>query len=179
MKTGPITLIIILGSPNDESGQLYDVAIGRCELALKLYKKHRNCKFLLTGGYGGHFNRTNKPHAFYLERYLLMAGIQKEDLMPYAESANSIEDATLSKPLVPGEDLCRIYVVTSDYHVKRAAFIFKQVYHDLKIPLVIKGAKTDPGSSRLDIAGLAHHEKKALKRLKTYGINGYYSEEKG
>jgi uncharacterized SAM-binding protein YcdF (DUF218 family) len=163
-------VIIILGSPNKCNGDLYDVAKARCKLALSIYRKHINYKFLLTGGFGAHFNTSSKPHACYLKKYLVKAGVSEENILEYAESANSIEDALLSKEIIIKHNIHNVIVVTSDYHQKRAKFIFKNVFSNLNINLSFSLAKTNIKNSQLDIKSLIKHEKKALKNLNKIGI---------
>ncbi|MBN2425075.1 MAG: YdcF family protein [Calditrichaceae bacterium] len=168
--------IVILGSPNTDDGQLYDVAVQRCILALDVYRNNRSYKFLLTGGYGAHFNNSNKPHAHYLAQYLIRSGVPKEDILEYAESANSIEDAVLSQPIIEKYHINKIIVITSDYHFERANYIFEQVYKDSGIDISFKTVQSDSSNSELNIADLIEHEQKALKKLKKYGLENYYKK---
>ena len=168
--------IIVLGSPNTKDGRLYDVAIGRCEIALSEYRKNKNYKFLLTGGYGAHFNESNHPHAWYLAQYLIESGVPKKDILEYAESTDSIEDAKLSKPIILKHNINRIIIVTSDYHLNRAQYIFNQVYSHLNVEIFFSTAKTDIKNSELDILKLMKHEKFALEKIKRYGLENYYKK---
>jgi uncharacterized SAM-binding protein YcdF (DUF218 family) len=83
-------------------------------LALDEYARHDGWKLLPTGGYGAHFNTTHQPHAAYLKGYLTAHGIPEEDIVEFAESSNTIEDATLSKPIVLGYGVKHMLVITSD-----------------------------------------------------------------
>lgn len=174
MANDPDGVIIVLGSPNDRNGRLYDVAIGRCKTAIRVYKKHPGYKLLLTGGYGTHFNESNRPHARYLAEYLIQSGLQKKDILEFAESANSIEDATLSKPIIQKYDIKNIIIVTSDYHVDRAKYIFNQIYENIPVNISFSTAITDIKNSELDIRSLIKHEKFSLNKLKKYGMENYY-----
>lgn len=73
-------IIIVLGSPNDIKGNLSSIAIERCNKAYEEYTQHNDYMILLTGGYGEHFNKTDKPHAFYSSQYLTGKGIPKDKL---------------------------------------------------------------------------------------------------
>ncbi|HEX3043599.1 MAG TPA: YdcF family protein [Bacillota bacterium] len=168
-------IIMILGSPNADDGQLYDVAISRCRLALVEFEKNPAAKFLLTGGFGAHFNRSSKPHAAYLEEYLLKAGVKRDSVLEYAESANTIEDATLSKPVIEKYKAANVTIITSDYHLARAEYIFREIYQDLQLNLTFLAAPSDEEQSELDIKDLKKHEANALQKLKTTGIANYYS----
>ena len=93
-------IIIILGAYNDEKGNLSSIGIERCSKVLRVYRENPGYKILPTGGYGDHFNTTGKPHAFYYEQYLIEHGIPADDILEYAESKNTIEDAQLTKPII-------------------------------------------------------------------------------
>ena len=121
-------LIVILGSPNSEQGELYSVATSRCRLGLQEYKRRGGWEILLTGGYGAHFNTTNQPHAEYLKRFLVGHGIPEKEFVEFAESANTLEDASLSRPIVQRYGVNQIVVITSDYHLDRAQYIFEREF---------------------------------------------------
>ncbi|HET9914514.1 MAG TPA: YdcF family protein, partial [Anaerolineales bacterium] len=124
---------MILGSPNSADGKLYSVARGRCELALGEYAKHPGWRILLTGGYGAHFNTTGRPHAAYLRDYLVERGVPAEAIVEFAESATTLEDASLSKPIVLKYGAPQILVVTSDYHIDRARYVFEREFADTDV----------------------------------------------
>jgi uncharacterized SAM-binding protein YcdF (DUF218 family) len=158
-------LIIVLGSPNKENGELYSVAKERCELALQIYRKNSACKIILTGGYGDHFNRSKKPHACYLKSYLLKAGIIREDIIACVESTNTREDASLTKSIVEKNKIEKIIIITSDFHEKRARFIFEKEYAELGVPIEFAVSHTISKNCELDLEALIQHEQRALDNL--------------
>jgi uncharacterized SAM-binding protein YcdF (DUF218 family) len=168
-------IIMILGSPNTDDGRLYDVAVSRCKLALVEFEKNPAAKFLLTGGYGAHFNRSSKPHAAYLEEYLIQAGVKRDSILEYAKSANTIEDAALSKPIIKKYQAPNLKIITSDYHLARAEYIFREIYRDLDLNLTFLAAPSDEEGSELNIKELKKHETNALQKLQQKGIENYYS----
>ena len=159
-------LIVVLGSPNAEDGRLYSVAKERCQLALDEYASHPGWRILLTGGYGAHFNTTHHPHAAYLKRYLAARGIPQHDIVEFAESSNTIEDASLSKPIVSKYAVRRILVITSDYHQDRARYVFGKEFADTDVEIEFSIAQTDEAVCELDLEALKRHERAALERLK-------------
>lgn len=160
-------LIIVLGSPNSETGELYSIARDRCERAYAEYLNTNNYKILLTGGFGTHFNTTEHPHAFYLKKYLIGKGIPETDFVECVQSKNSLEDAFLSRPIVIKYDIKDIIVITSDYHFLRAKYIFENVYFELDVRLVFSVCKTDEKTCEIDLKSLKKHEKEALQKLKS------------
>jgi uncharacterized SAM-binding protein YcdF (DUF218 family) len=161
-------VIILLGSPNGEDGQLYSVALERCQRALEEYHLRGNCKILPTGGFGAHFNTTDRPHAWYLKAWLVAHGVPEQDVLPFAESRNTIQDAALSYPIVRGHGARRAIVVTSDYHAARARYVFEHLYRDVALEFAV--CATDPDCCDLDLVALQAHERVALARLKARGF---------
>ena len=58
-------LIMVLGAPNDDNGQLSPIAIDRLYRAYDLATCYSTAKIICTGGKGEHFNNTTKPHYYY------------------------------------------------------------------------------------------------------------------
>jgi uncharacterized SAM-binding protein YcdF (DUF218 family) len=154
-------VIILLGAPNDKDGTLSSIAQERCERAVLEYRKHPGYKILPTGGFGSHFNVTDKPHAYYSSRYLLSRGIPEEDILGGVESSSTKEDAALSWLIVQKYGIERVIVVTSDFHIPRARFIFEQTF--AKIPILSAESKTHLPKKELN--KLKAKEKRALSQL--------------
>ncbi len=125
--------IVVLGSPNDENGGLFPIAISRCERALWEFKRAGACKILCTGGYGQHFNATKNPHGKYLQDYLLSSGVPLESFLEIALSSFTLEDAILSKPILVSNSIQHVILVTSDFHMERAKLVFDHVLPNIKI----------------------------------------------
>jgi uncharacterized SAM-binding protein YcdF (DUF218 family) len=159
-------IIIILGSPNDEQGNLSDTAIGRLNKALQEYRRHPGYKILCTGGFGEHFNTTDKPHACYAINYLLQQGLLETDILEIVESQNTLEDALISKPIVEKHGVKFLVIVSSDFHMKRVKCIFGQVFTGYD--LTFSSAKTDFTKELYEI--LTKHEEKELIKLKKSGL---------
>lgn len=159
-------MIIVLGSPNSPEGELYSVAKERCELALAEYAQHPDWKILLTGGYGAHFNTTGQPHAAYLKRYLVERGVPDQAFVEFAESANTLQDASLAKPIVLKYHVTEIVVVTSDYHLDRARYIFEREFADTGIHIEFTVSQTQAETCEFDLEAQKKHEREALARLR-------------
>ncbi|MEZ4706532.1 MAG: YdcF family protein [Caldilineaceae bacterium] len=155
-------LIVILGAPNDDAGQLSQMALGRVALG---YAQHqaRQWPLLLTGGFGDHFNRTALPHAHYLQQWLLAHGVPTDAILPFVLSRHTGEDARLARPVVEAYGARRLLVVTSDFHVERAAWHFRAVFPDYDVKVV--GALYLPSCTPAEQARLAAHETRRLAEL--------------
>ncbi len=162
----PSLVIVVLGSPNDPQGRLYSVARERCHLAALLAGANPAAKLLLTGGFGEHFNTAPLPHAEYLRRTLTGLGVEPSRYLPDALSRNTIEDASLSKPIVLAHSGTGLLVVTSDFHVPRARFLFEREFRESCITVAFVACETDERACELDLVALKQHERRALTGLK-------------
>ncbi len=158
-------MIVVLGSPNSETGELYEIAKDRCKSALREYRNRPDWKLLLTGGYGEHFNTTDEPHAAYLKNYLIKKGVPEGDIAEFAKSRNTLEDASLSKPILKKYGVTEILVITSDYHIDRARYVFERALKDSGIHIEFQAVKTDREKCGIDLQSQKMHEKKALAKL--------------
>jgi uncharacterized SAM-binding protein YcdF (DUF218 family) len=155
------TAIIVLGAPNDAQGRLSSMAIERCQQALSEYRCRPGSQIIPTGGWGYHFNTADRPHGHYVRLYLEAQGVPAADILECAESANTIEDAQLSRPIIERHGIGELVVVTSDFHVPRARFIFEREFPELR--LTFPGAKTNLPEDEL--ARRKQHEETALAKL--------------
>jgi uncharacterized SAM-binding protein YcdF (DUF218 family) len=159
-------MIVVLGSPNSGDGELTSVGKERCELALVEYGRHPGWKLLLTGGYGAHFNTTDRPHAAYLKEYLLNRAVPRQAIVEFAESSNTLEDASLSKVIVLKYGAPEIVVVTSDYHLDRARAIFEREFADTEVRIHFSASQTDEEACPFDFEAQKKHEQDAVAKLK-------------
>jgi uncharacterized SAM-binding protein YcdF (DUF218 family) len=155
-------VIVVLGSPNDAQGQLSSIALERCSQALAEFKKNPKYAVLPTGGWGQHFNTTDKPHWVYVRQELSGRGIPGSAFIPCAESSNTIEDAILSRLILDSYPDLDLIVVTSDFHAARARFLFTHEFPERQITISESITNLPPD----ELAQLQAHEQKALKRLK-------------
>ena len=155
-------VIVVLGSPNDDQGRLSSIALERCSQALAEFKRNPEYAVLPTGGWGAHFNTTDKPHGFYVRRELLTCGIPESAFLPCVKSSNTFEDATVSRPILDFYPETELIVLTSDFHAVRAQYLFEREYPERRI--TISASVTDLPPNELALR--QEHEHKALKRLK-------------
>lgn len=156
-------VIIVLGSPNDARGKLLSVSLERCSQALAEFNRHPDYAVLPTGGWGEHFNTTDKAHGHYVKQELLDRGIPESAFLPCAESSNTIEDASFSRPILKSYPSAELFVVTSDFHSARARFLFEREFPDRQIRMSESVTLLPPDV----IERLRAHEVQALKKLKS------------
>lgn len=159
-------IIIILGSPNDDEGNLLEMAIGRNKKGVEEYRSHKEYKILLTGGFGATFNKTDKPHAHYAKQFLLKNEIPEDDILEFAESSFTAQDATLSKPIVEKSGVKNLIIITSDFHMGRVKYIFERVFKEYN--LTFSEVKTNFSQEEYD--KLMESEKEKIERMEREGI---------
>lgn len=155
-----------MGSPNDERGNLSDISIGRLSRGIEEYRNHKGYKILCTGGFGEHFNITDKPHAFYARTHLIKQDIPENDILEIAESHDTVEDALLAKPIIDKYKVKTLMVISSDFHMRRVKHIFERVFQGYN--LIFSEAKTEFTEERYNV--LNKHEEPELDKLVKAGI---------
>ena len=154
-------IILLLGAPNDEQGRLSQMAQDRIDCAYNLYANNEHMTFLCTGGYGQHFNTTNRPHAYYAKQALIKKGVREEDFLPFILSTNTYEDFKISKEIIEKELPDMLIVITSDFHILRAKLLHDRIInypHTLFLP-----AKSN--LSEKELLSLIEHEQDAIKAI--------------
>lgn len=159
------TAIVLLGAPNDSNGNLSKIALERCEKALELSTSHPDALVLPTGGFGDHFNTTDKPHAFYSRKWLVAHGVDEERFLRHAESGNTVADARKAKPILLEAGITDIIIATSDFHADRAMLCFKHALQGTGIGISISPATTALPVDELQ--KLKAHEAKSVAWLES------------
>ena len=154
-------ILVLLGNENTASGELSTVAKLRADYAIALLKQQEDYIIIPTGAFGKHFNTSHLPHGELLTRYLIKNGVDKNRILPFVRSSNTVEDAYgVLRTLQDRPEACEIHVVSSNFHMKRVQYIFGRVFpwHPLEYFGVADPAYAN--RNRLD-----HHEARKLKQL--------------
>lgn len=152
--------IVVLGSPNDDNGNLLPIAISRCKKAFSEYARLGECKILCTGGFGQHFNSTAVSHGQYVQEYLIDMGVPPSSFLDIALSSFTLEDAKLAKPILVNNSITHIVLVTSEFHMERAKLVFNHVFPDFSFDY----AKATTLVSKVEFQRLMEHEENTIKR---------------
>ena len=159
-------VLIVLGAPNSPDGELSNIAISRLDCCLGLYSKGKSV--LCTGGWGKHFNVSDKPHCTYAKRYLMKKGVLESDFLACALSSNTVEDAIKIKPIVSVLENPDLKIISSDFHIARVRLIFEEILKDFNCSFI--GAPDNLEETQLQ--ALIEHEKKAIATITKNGL--YY-----
>lgn len=154
-------LLIVLGAPNDHLGNLSQIAEDRLACAHNFYNANSEFKLVCTGGFGQHFNTTDKPHYYYAKKYLIDKGVPAGAFLQCPPSSNTVEDFQLTKYLVLEEQPDILVIITSDFHLSRARFLYHKMINYPRVVFI-------PALSSLQeeqLLPLLEHEANALKKL--------------
>ncbi len=162
MSPGIRGVLIVLGSPNDASGRLSSIALQRLGRAQTEHARHPDYPILLTGGFGAHFNQSERPHAEHARAFLVSQGVPRDAFLEFALSSNTIEDASFSEPIVERIRPGCLVVITSDFHLPRARHVFDRVFGTLPVRYVGEPHRCSEEVRRR----LVFHEEAALARLR-------------
>jgi uncharacterized SAM-binding protein YcdF (DUF218 family) len=157
-------VVLILGAQNDVDGNLSKMAIERATGGLREYQSRPGAKLMVTSTYG-HFNRADMPHAHYMAEFLLARGVPDEDLLPFVESTNTVEEAVYSRRILDGMSVRSLCLVTSDFHVPRARLVFEHFFR----PDMIEVVGVPNGVAEEELGRYQRHEEEAIQRIRNQG----------
>ncbi|MBR3019425.1 MAG: YdcF family protein [Clostridia bacterium] len=107
--------VIVLGCQVYSTGELSPQLELRLQTALGTYREHPRL-IVCCGGQG---EGEPAPEGRVMRDWLIAQGIPANDVMAECDSANTRQNLEYAKALLP-EDMRRVTVITSDYHLPRA-----------------------------------------------------------
>lgn len=123
-----VDLILVLGG--DSSGE-------RVEEGVKLYKQGWANYLLMSGGPLA----WKLTYARWMKKQALASGIPERAILLQDQSRSTIEDARFCLPMVLKHKFKSVLLVTSPYHTRRAARVFKKVFAKNGIRVLVKPAE--------------------------------------
>lgn len=163
-----LIIYAILGAGNDEEGIIDSDGVQRCDLAVEMLANNKNAKLILCGGFGGHFNTTDKQHHQYLKAYIEsnLNNIEQY-ILGYIDSYNTIGDIEgINNQLQPLNCNIRLVIITNDYHVLRASILAKKIITSEVITVHFLSV-----SSQKNIDTLSKRLKHEVGRINEYFTN--------
>jgi uncharacterized SAM-binding protein YcdF (DUF218 family) len=154
-------VVLTLGAPNDEAGNLSQIAIDRLNCVINIYKFNPEILIVCTGGFGKHFNTTNEAHASHAQKYLLGNGVKKENLAGIVLSRNTFEDFSLSRSVIEQIAPDLLIIITSDFHMERVKIIYEKKPICANYMFISATSKLP----EKEMEKLLTHETNAIKRL--------------
>jgi uncharacterized SAM-binding protein YcdF (DUF218 family) len=173
----PFDAIVVLGgsinaAASDDKGRIQtNDSDERIIAAVRLYQAKVAPKILVSGG-SGNPAWPDKKEAPLMADLLETMGVPRNAVIIENSSRNTYENATLSKPLLDGVGAKRIVLVTSAWHMRRSAAIFrKQGYDFASFPVdSLKEPFTPPADLAPD-AGALDRSTRILREI--VGIVAY------
>lgn len=162
-------VILVLGAPNDERGNLSQIATDRLNCVFELCRYNDSCQILCSGGFGG-FNPTDLPHATYSKAYLVSKGIPNHFFLPFALSAHSVDDIRKALPILEEEKPDIVMLVTSDFHMERIKILW-DIIAPKRFPIIFIPAVSSLDTQQLVM--LEEHERNAIKALEKNNFKIY------
>ena len=118
---------VVLGYQLNNDGSLRPEAKGRCDVAFESAKKYPNSKIYLTGG-GTAKNNPNVTEAGQMRDYLVnVKGLKKNRIITEEKAMDTIQNAKNTINQLYADNIKRITIITSDYHIRRGNILFKGV----------------------------------------------------
>jgi len=150
-----------------EKGELSVIAKSRLDQCLEICRVSGDFLVLLTGGFGGHFNKTDRMYALYAYEYLVSLGLNPSNVSALVPSTDTVEDATMSIRIIDHLNPKKITVITSDFHLERVRYIFERVFNNRPIEYSSVPYYTDVKT----LSDLNLIEQKELKLLSDTGCS--------
>lgn len=116
-------IIVILGGGVYGNGELSEDAFKRAVKGYLLYKDKR-LPIIVSGG------RLNEKFPFeadILANSLIQLGVDNKSIFKDKDSRDTIENARFTKKILEEHHFKSVILVTSAYHMKRAAYLFRKV----------------------------------------------------
>jgi hypothetical protein len=116
----PYNCIVVLGQSLNADKSVPPVLRARVLAATELHAKHPEAMLVVTGGdpVG-----VGQSEASIMTQLLTSAGVARANIVLEDQSQNTVQNALLSLPLIPTSAQV-LHLVTSDFHMPRAAYIF-------------------------------------------------------
>jgi uncharacterized SAM-binding protein YcdF (DUF218 family) len=142
-------VIVVLGRKLNSDGSPSDILLERMEDAVEWYKFlsgfSKETVLLLSGGgpngYSSYFQFSRTSEASVMKRIAVKLGVPSKNIILEDQSKDTIENAKFTKKILDSLEINyedELYLVTSDFHMKRALYIFRDLVDEDIFSLVSK-----------------------------------------
>ena len=159
--------IVILGGGISQDGKLKQTTINRLDKGIELFNQGIARYIILSGKYSSELDYIPvTTEAKAMAKYLEDKGIPEDRILLEEESMDTIGNAYFTKvKILKPRNWKNIVVVTSDFHIPRAEYIFRKVLgKGYKVRFV--GAPT--GFSRRKLKELMDEENRVFNLIKNW-----------
>ena len=120
--------IIVLGKEISVEGELPEIARQHVRMGASLYSA-TPAPLIMSGAYGLFEQPPSRTEAMAMREYAIEIGIPGDQIIVEEESRDTIGNAWFTKVrFVAPRKLRSLMLVTADYHMDRALWIFKKIY---------------------------------------------------
>ncbi|MDQ0809510.1 uncharacterized SAM-binding protein YcdF (DUF218 family) [Streptomyces sp. B3I7] len=152
-----LSVVAVLGGPNDERGVLSTMAAERMREAVALVRRDPAARLVLTGGFGAQFNNTDQPHWRHCAAWLETSGLCAVRPLALLDTGHTYEDVLMLRELARELGVRDLTLVTSDYHQPRVRCLL-----DLVLPSAVVQAVAHPELTAAQVSAVHGHELVAL-----------------
>lgn len=141
-------VIIVLAGGITNQETLPESVKKRVLLAKKLYDRKLSSRILMSGKWSGYWDYLPPQHteAELMRQYAISVGLPKSAILVEEHSQSTFENALyVSKLFLEPHRWKDVVVVTSDFHINRAKYIFEQLLKNT-YTLNFVGSQGDEGS---------------------------------
>lgn len=117
---------IVLGFKLNDDGGVANILKKRLDKAADFYSKGKIQKVLLSGGTPSKRSRVSESCAMY--DYLVSTGLPRNALIKEEKSRDTFGNAIFSKKIADRIKPAKIFVFTSNWHLRRARLIFEKFF---------------------------------------------------
>ena len=119
------SVAVVLGGGIDKDGKLWPDSRGRVDKALTRYLNQTDDKVIVSGACGyreGYIPVCSEADA--MAEVLKNNGVSESDVLKESKSLNTFANAYYVKKILEKNNWKEISLITSDYHIARAVYIF-------------------------------------------------------
>ncbi|MEZ4297107.1 MAG: YdcF family protein [Polyangiaceae bacterium] len=123
----PADAIVILGAPIRDAEDLPPLAEERVRTGVELWRRGLGPVICITGGHTPRGFESTSAEAEGMARWVRKAGVPDSALRVDREARNTQENAARAADLLFPEGRRRVWLVTQQFHMKRAVHLFRRV----------------------------------------------------
>lgn len=160
-----VSLVIVLGHGIDPDGKLPETAKLSVDTGVEVFNKTNSSKMLMCGRWSYIYDYVpKKTEAQAMKEYAISLGLDGKNILIEDKSLDTMGNAFFAKKIVKRiAGLEKITVVTCDFHVERAKYIFERIFGD-GFSIEFVGSRT--AYTPEQVAKRAAFEQETLKFLK-------------
>ncbi len=121
-------VILVFGHTVTDEGVLSKEQVLRIMKSINILNKNKARFLLMSGGFGDHFNKTDKSLAWHMKKFAMGEGVPPDKILTEDKSYETMDNITFSKPIIDEHKWKSIIFVSSKYHIPRIKLISKYIF---------------------------------------------------